>query len=398
MLTRWFPHIRWPWQPKLSGTQRVEYVAAQIPDPVQRLKYLRQANARLDQQQSPVPTGRPISWKKFATFAAVILALFVPWKVISDARQNMRVYKPQSNRDSKSASTTSSVWIVDENSSIETYSNGLRVEKKFTTENKRRKYFKFSQPAFQISEDSFDQPAGIIFHTTESHTASLAPENTRVIKRLGEELLKFVRAERSYHYVIDRFGRVYRVVEELDSADHAGISIWGDSQSLLLSLNDAYLGVALEGQTQPSDTDAITPAQIVAAKQLTEMLRSKYQIEARDCVTHAQVSVNPINFEIGFHSDGGRDFPFSQLGLPDNYAVALPAIAFLGFEYKQDYLNKTSEALWVGLREGDKALRAAAKRNNLSVEAYTDKLRKQYRAMRAEIRARNQSEQEERAR
>ena len=39
--------------------------------------------------------------------------------------------------------------------------------------------------------------------------------------RLGESLLEYVRRGRAYHYLIDRFGRVYRVVAESDAANHA---------------------------------------------------------------------------------------------------------------------------------------------------------------------------------
>jgi N-acetyl-anhydromuramyl-L-alanine amidase AmpD len=47
------------------------------------------------------------------------------------------------------------------------------------------------------------------------------------LKRIGESLLAYVRRKQAYNFVIDRFGRVYRVVPESDAANHAGNSIRG---------------------------------------------------------------------------------------------------------------------------------------------------------------------------
>jgi len=53
---------------------------------------------------------------------------------------------------------------------------------------------------------------------------------------------------------------------------------------------------------------------------LTRMLRSRYSIAAENCVTHAQVSVNPSNMQLSYHVDWAAAFSFAALGLPDNYA------------------------------------------------------------------------------
>ena len=57
---------------------------------------------------------------------------------------------------------------------------------------------------------------------------------------------------RSYHYVIDRFGRVWRTVPEGSIAFHAGFSVWGDRSALFVNLNSSFLGVALESGAVPS--------------------------------------------------------------------------------------------------------------------------------------------------
>jgi hypothetical protein len=63
-------------------------------------------------------------------------------------------------------------------------------------------------------------PRGLLYHTTQSHLAPFEESSNRQLRQLGRNLLELLRRERSYHYVIDRFGRVYRVVEESDAANH----------------------------------------------------------------------------------------------------------------------------------------------------------------------------------
>src|SRR5215831_10795702 len=142
-------------------------------------------------------------------------------------------------------------------------------------------------------------PAGIVFHTTESRQAPFAASENRLLQRLGESLLEYVQRRRAYNFLIDRFGRVYRIVAESDAANHAGYSVWSDGMWLYVNLNESFLGIAVEAQTQPGQTEPqLSPAQLRAAAMLTEMLRSRYRIAVGNCVTHAQVSVNPSNIRV----------------------------------------------------------------------------------------------------
>ena len=50
--------------------------------------------------------------------------------------------------------------------------------------------------------------------------------------------------------MIDRFGRVFRIVRESDSANHAGNSVWADQHWVYVNLNESFFGVAFEAQTQ----------------------------------------------------------------------------------------------------------------------------------------------------
>ena len=85
--------------------------------------------------------------------------------------------------------------------------------------------------------------------------------------------------------MIDRFGRVYRIVRESDAAEHAGYSVWSDDAWLYLNLNESFLGISFETKTEPGqEQPTVSPAQIHAAAVLTEMLRGRYGISAGNCV------------------------------------------------------------------------------------------------------------------
>src|ERR1700727_2234240 len=78
------------------------------------------------------------------------------------------------------------------------------------------------------------------------------------------------------------------------------------------------------------------------------MLRSLYGIAAEDCVTHAQVSVNPQNMRIGSHTDWAGKFPYAGVGLPDNYAIPIASMVVFGFQYDTVFLRVTGTR-WRGL-------------------------------------------------
>src|SRR4051812_14880058 len=125
------------------------------------------------------------------------------------------------------------------------------------------------------SADWKSQPVGIVFHTTESAIAPFESNKNDALKRISHMLLTNLRDNRSYNFFIDRFGQVLRLVEETSAANHAGNSIWADENYAYLNLNNSFLGIAFEAQTNTGDgISAINSAQIHAGRVLTEMLRS----------------------------------------------------------------------------------------------------------------------------
>ena len=127
----------------------------------------------------------------------------------------------------------------------------------------------------------------------------MSADQNRALKRIGKEVLSFVQQNHSYHFLIDRFGQVFRIVPESDVANHAGYSVWADTARIYVNLNSSFLGIAFETQTQPGDMPSANPAQIHAARILTEMLRDKYHIPRIE-LRHARAGVG----ESGQHAGG----------------------------------------------------------------------------------------------
>src|ERR1039458_5411255 len=123
------------------------------------------------------------------------------------------------------------VWSVEKASDFEVYSNGLRIENQYAVSHRPRAYVAFSRdnPERPSGEKRTD-PVGIVYHTTESLQAPFESTQNNVLKRVGESLLDYVRRRRCYNFLIDRFGRVFRIVNETDAADHAGHSVWADDR------------------------------------------------------------------------------------------------------------------------------------------------------------------------
>ncbi len=218
-------------------------------------------------------------------------------------------------------------------------------------------------------------PVGIVYHTTESNLADFDEAQNGRLKQLGRNVIDVVREEHAYHYLIDRFGRVFRVVQEIDIADHSGQSIWADQTGVYVNLNASFLAVAFEAQT--GETNSVTAAQVQAARMLTELLRYKYSIAAGNCVTHAQVSVNAGNMHIGNHTDWGSQFPFGAVGLPDNYAQPLPSLIAFGFQYDAAFVQATG-GHWKGLDLAEAQVARQAEAQGIPVARYRAVLQHRY--------------------
>jgi hypothetical protein len=339
----------------------IEWRARCIADPLGRLRYLRGATQ----------TVRRRCFAPWTRAASALILLLIPLQ----SGPPPVLPHPQPVAEAEPAA----VWLVDRDVDHESYSNGLRIERRFAIETDRRWY-----PVFERNQPDLDavewrsEPAGIVYHATESDLLPFEPDETARLRRAGEDLLDYVRRRRSYHFVIDRFGRVYRIVAESGAANHAGHSVWADRQWLYLNLNAAFLGIAFEARTDAGSGARLEPAQILAGRLLTAMLRSRYRLPAEDCITHAQVSVNPRNCEIGYHTDWAANFPYAAMGLDDNYRLPVPAVSVFGFGYAPALLAAAGGRPWTGLTLAADAAREEAALRGFSAAGYERLLQKRY--------------------
>jgi N-acetylmuramoyl-L-alanine amidase len=374
----------------LEGRRRLlEWQCERISDPIERLRYLRQ-------HSEPVWPWQRQRWKTTVWAVAMFMGLLVAGITISNlTRVEALTLRPEP----VSREAFANVWMVDKAAQVETYSNGLRVETRNAISTRPRlSYRVYGRGEVNPAKPEWrSQPAGIVFHTTESDLAPFEAGQNRQLKRIGGEVLALIREKHSYHYMIDRFGRVFRVVEESDVANHAGNSIWADDRNTFVNLNASFLGVAFETQTKAGgERPTATQAQIRSGQMLAEMLRAKYHIPKAACVTHAQVSVNPDNMLIGYHTDWAGNFPFVELGLSDNYELPPASIWAFGFTYDPTFVESTGMRLWQGVLMAEDRLRRQAAAQGLPVARYRVILQQRYREVSAALKsqARQQGEEE----
>ncbi|HXB69653.1 MAG TPA: peptidoglycan recognition family protein [Candidatus Acidoferrales bacterium] len=359
----------------------VEWTARQIRDPLLRLRFLQATAPRIVRPARPKPYQRAYLAAATAILFPVVVFFAQPARGSHQTNRNQAdMVLPAPTAAPVRVPANPEIWLVETTEDAEAYSNGLRVETRFAVATRPRSFraFPVAHPEDTLGEPR-SQPAGIVFHTTESVQAPFEPRQNTVLKQISESLLDYVRRRRAYNFLIDRFGRVYRVVVESDAADHAGHSVWRDEQWFYVNLNESFLGVSFETETLPGQVEAaISPAQLHSAAMLTEMLRSRYGIPAANCVTHAQVSVNPSNMRIGYHTDWASSFPFEQVGLPDNYDQPLPALLAFGFAYDSSFVSQTGGRMYRGVQLAEHLLQAQAAAAHLQLPAYRQTLQKRY--------------------
>jgi len=227
-----------------------------------------------------------------------------------------------------------------------------------------------------MRDEVYTKPVGIVFHTSESDIWPLEASFNENLRDSSQKLLRYLVRNRCYNYVIDRFGRVYRIVEEETKANHAGTSVWANGKTIYLNLNASFLGVSFETRWEGGRALPITEAQLAAGRSLTESLRQRWEIPGEMCVGHGLVSINPAKHLIGNHMDWSRGFPWTAFGLPDQYAQAPASVATFGFGYDDDFLKVLGEP-WPGVLEAERVLAQEARKAGRS----EDDVRRERRAL-----------------
>jgi hypothetical protein len=258
------------------------------------------------------------------------------------------------------------IWMVDSGPGFELYSNGLRIDTTSAVAGEPRRYRVFDVDE-GMEAQVHDRPVGIVYHTSESDIWPLEESFNEKLRDSSQNLLRYLKKNRVYHYLIDRFGQVFRVVEETDRANHAGMSVWSAGDRVYLNLNGPTLGVSFETRWEGGRALPITRAQFEAGRRLTDYLRHKWSIEADMCVTHGLASVNSRKHLIGHHLDWARGFPFEAFGLPDQYRRASPAVVLFGFGYDERFLAVMGEP-WPGVGRAERQLSDEAAAGGRTVE------------------------------
>ena len=272
------------------------------------------------------------------------------------------------------------VWMVEQKDGFERYSNGLRILRDYETANRQRGYNLFRPDGGKATPEILQKPVGIVYHTSESDILPFVSENNDSIESRSRGLLNYVQTHKSYNYVIDRFGQVYRIVRDDQAANHAGNSIWSDQRGVYVGLNESFLGVCFETTSAVDQgEEQLTEAQVLAGRLLTQVLRSQHDIDEADCVTHGLVSVNPSNMLVSYHHDWVQNFPFEALGLSDKYKAVTASISIYGFTYDKEIAGYAGGEIWPGAKAAQAVFQSRAEQAKVDIKELRRRMRELYR-------------------
>ncbi|MFN7931138.1 MAG: peptidoglycan recognition family protein [Blastocatellia bacterium] len=272
------------------------------------------------------------------------------------------------------------VWLVKSENGAEFYSNGGRILTEFETENHPRNYYLYAKddPLKNLETPVQHQPIGILYHTTEGELVDFKPDNNDDLQRRGHGLMAYVKKEKSYNYVIDRFGQIYRIVRDDQAGFHAGHSIWSDDEYTYVSLNESFIGVAFETRTEADSQAQLTEAQITAGRQLTAILRSRYKIADANCTTHGLVSISQGTMLIGYHHDWAHNFQFEAMGVSEKYSVPPATVGQYGCGWGDDIVTKMGGRLWTGVPLAEEEFKKRAAKAQLKPDDLRRRMKERY--------------------
>ncbi len=150
---------------------------------------------------------------------------------------------------------------------------------------------KYYSPNFDKKKRSSSRITCIILHYTgmQSERESL--------KRLVSHKSKV-----SCHYLINRSGSIFNLVNDKNVAWHAGKSKWGKYQNL----NANSIGIELENRGHKNGYQNFTKKQIKKLIQLCKILKKKYNIKNKFILGHSDIA--PLR-----KVDPGEKFPWHYL-------------------------------------------------------------------------------------
>ncbi len=111
------------------------------------------------------------------------------------------------------------------------------------------------------------------------------------------------RAHKSYHYYIDRNGKIINLVNPVNKANHAGVSRWGTEEDL----NWSSIGICLQNQPPQNYTNAQYISLILLIRQL--------QHRWPDITIDRIVGHSDVAYPRGRKHDPGPLFDWSRIRL-----------------------------------------------------------------------------------
>ncbi len=150
---------------------------------------------------------------------------------------------------------------------------------------------KLYSPNFNSKKRGSNNIASIIIHYTGMQS------ERESIERLTSSSSKV-----SCHYLINRSGKVFRLVEDKNMAWHAGKSMWGKYKNL----NKNSIGIELVNKGHRYGYQAFTRIQIKRLVELCKYLKRKYRIKNKLILGHSDIA--PLR-----KIDPGEKFPWSYL-------------------------------------------------------------------------------------
>tara|TARA_B100000579_G_C22782168_1_gene829922 strand:+ start:687 stop:1409 length:723 start_codon:yes stop_codon:yes gene_type:complete len=103
----------------------------------------------------------------------------------------------------------------------------------------------------------------------------------------------------SSHYLINRIGKIYRLVKENKTAWHAGKSCWGKYKNL----NKSSIGIELVNKGHRFGYTNFSTRQIISLKKISKIIIKKYKIKNKNIVGHSDIA--PLR-----KVDPGEKFPW----------------------------------------------------------------------------------------
>lgn len=412
----------------LPAEKELAYRAAHIVDPIVKLRFLRRTIGAAQAPSNPSLNAVSLHRRVFSFFRAASLVSLACLAVLLTAYglgtvdgPSAQTSKPASaglatvmNAPSAASATASrntaetvalsltsnqtldalgvtpaAIWLADRGADWELYSNGLRIETRYAVNGDARR-FRLHDRTSGLQPTVYSVPVGILFHTSESDLWPLHADFEKQLRKSSTALLNFVRDQRAYNYLIDRFGRVYRVVNDDTRANHAGHSVWANGKNVYLDLNSAFIGVSFESRWEGGQALPITRAQLVAGRSLTHYLRQRFSIAPEMCTAHGLTSVSPKQHLLGYHKDWARGFPFAAFDLPDQYAKPAPSIELFGFGYDDDFVRAVGDG-WPGAFAAETALIKEAFTRGVTIDALRAERRALYTQWARDVRNTQQS-------